>query len=155
MEYNFDVIYIPGAKNIVADSFSRLLTLKGNTKKEGYENLKVSPAFVLGVLAVPDKGKLSHFHTPKKLYKLLASKCHNKNVGHFGVNLTYARAKKELALLGEKVTNLRAHVQQFVQKCPCCQKMSHLRAPYAKVFYFHLLSYGTDIYRYYRSVTYR
>ena len=129
MEYNFDVIHIPGAKNIVADSFSRLLTLRGNTKRKGYENLKVSPAFVLGVLAVPEKGKLSPFRTPKKLFKLLASKCHNKNVGHFGVDLTYARAKKELALLGEKVTNLRAHVQQFVQKCPCCQKMSHLRAP--------------------------
>ena len=65
---------IPGVKNIVADSFSRLLTLEGNSKIEGYEDLKASPAFVLAVLAVPEKGKLSPFKTPSKLYKLIASK---------------------------------------------------------------------------------
>ena len=129
MEYNFDVVHIPGVKNIVADSFSRLLTLEGNSKIEGYEDLKASPAFVLAVLAVPEKGKLSPFKTPSKLYKLIASKCHNGVVGHFGVDLTYERTKKELALLGDKFPNLRAHVQNFVQKCPCCQKMSHIRTP--------------------------
>ena len=128
MEYNFDCEHVAGVKNVVADSLSRLMTLRGNAKVNGYENLKISPAHGLAVLAVPEGGKLSPFKTTKEVYKLLA-KCHNKFQGHSGVERTYLRAVQIADSLKEKIPNLRAHVQDYIKKCPCCQKMSQLKAP--------------------------
>ena len=129
MEYNFDCIHIPGAENIVADCFSRLLSLRGGEKAAAYDSLSVSPAYALAVLAVPSQGKLSPFKTPQWLYKILSQQCHNSVAGHFGVDLTTIRAKRELDKQKKKIPNLRGHVKYFVQECPCCQKMSHLRTP--------------------------
>ena len=128
MEYNFDCEHVAGVKNVVADSLSRLMTLRGNAKVNGYENLKISPAHGLAVLALPEGGKLSPFKTTKEVYKLLA-KCHNKFQGHSGVERTYLRAVQIADSLKEKIPNLRAHVQDYIKKCPCCQKMSQLKAP--------------------------
>ena len=91
MEYNFDCEHVAGVKNVVADSLSRLMTLQGTAKSEAYENLKISPAHGLAVLALPEKGKLSPFKTTKEVYKLL-TKCHNKFEGHSGVERTYLKA---------------------------------------------------------------
>ena len=128
MEYNFDCEHIAGAKNVVADSLSRLMTLSGQAKSDGYENLKISPAHGLAVLAQPEGGQLSPFKTKREIYKLL-SKCHNKFEGHSGVEITYRKVVKLAADMNVKVPNLRAHVQDFIKKCPCCQKMSQLKAP--------------------------
>ena len=128
MEYNFDCEHIAGVKNVVADSLSRLMTLEDSTKPKAYEDLRLPPAHVLAVLAVPEKGKLSPFKTARQVYKLL-TKCHNKFHGHSGVERTLERANKLVAEQKEIIPNLRAHVQDFIRKCPCCQKMSQLKAP--------------------------
>ena len=122
MEYNFDCEHIAGV------NLSRLMTLEGSTKPKAYEDLRVPPAHVLAVLAEPKKGKLSPFKTARQVYKLL-TKCHNKFQGHSGVERTLERAVKLAAQQEETIPNLRAYVQDFIRKCPCCQKMSQLKAP--------------------------
>jgi len=129
MEYNFDCEHIAGVKNVVADSLSRLMTLSSSAKSEAYENLKISPAHVLAVLALPEKGKLSPFKTSRDINRLLV-RCHNKFDGHHGVERTLERAIIKLSREHSKpIPNLRAHVQEFIRQCPCCQKMSQLKAP--------------------------
>ena len=128
MEYNFDCEHIAGVKNVVADSLSRLMTLSSSAKPRAYDEFEVAPAHVLAVLALPEGGKLSPFKTSRRIFKLL-TKCHNKFQGHSGVERTLERAVKLAAAEREKIPNLRAHVQDFIRKCPCCQKMSQLKAP--------------------------
>ena len=128
MEYNFDCEHIAGVKNVVADSLSRLMTLHSPAKPKAYDEFEVAPAHVLAVLAIPEGGKLSPFKSSRRIFRLLAQ-CHNKFQGHSGVERTLERAVKLAAAESEKIPNLRAHVQDFIRKYPCCQKMSQLKAP--------------------------
>lgn len=49
--------------------------------------------------------------------------CHNKFVGHGGVDRTMAK----LNLLNMKWAGMRQHVHLFIQQCACCQKMYAIR----------------------------
>ena len=48
---------------------------------------------------------------------------HNLFVGHFGLERTLKRLKK----IGETWEFQRQHVRHFIDRCPCCQKMSMLK----------------------------
>ena len=50
---------------------------------------------------------------------------HNLFVGHFGLE----RALKRLKEIDETWEFQRQHVRYFIDRCPCCQKMSMLKIP--------------------------
>ena len=127
-QYDFDIEHIAGVKNEVADSFSRLVSLQPSTEKiEGYEKLTVPAAHALCVLAMPTKGKQSPFAIPDPEY-LKISKVHNSTEGHHGVERTLKKLEDTFKEGGTWL-HRRMHVQRFIQECPCCQKMSHIRVP--------------------------
>ena len=101
-EYDFDLEYIPGPQNYIADAFSRLVPIE-------------EPE----LLCLIDK-----FEIPQEKYKLI-SEMHNSQVGHFGVDKTL----NKLEALYPSWTYMREHVRRFIRQCPCCQKMSQLKTP--------------------------
>jgi len=127
-QYDFDIEHIAGVKNEVADSFSRLVSLQPSREKvEGYERLTVPVAHALGVLSVPQKGKLSPYYIPDSEYKMIR-KVHNSLEGHHGVERTLKKLDDTFKERGTWL-HRREHVKRFIQSCPCCQKMSHIRVP--------------------------
>ena len=67
--YDFDIQYIPGPDNFVADAFSRLVPFLG-----GNEELHL----------------LDEFGIPEDKYKIIGQS-HNSTVGHFGVEKTLSK----------------------------------------------------------------
>ena len=100
-EYDFDIVYLPGVDNQVADDFSRLCNI--NT-----QHLSLLEAFELPL----DK-------------KILISQAHNDIVGHGGVD----RTLNKLSERGDIWSNMKEHVKRFIKTCPCCQVMSYVKVP--------------------------
>jgi transposase InsO family protein len=112
-EYSFDLEYIKGENNNVADTMSRLC----------YNNMKNSPTEYsqpeIFQTSIIDKFSLTEYQ-----YKTIAS-LHNSHVGHFGLERTLKRLKD----VGKTWEFQRQHVRYFIDHCPCCQKMSLLKIP--------------------------
>ena len=112
-EYSFDLEYIKGESNNVADTMSRLC----------YNNMKNSPTEYsepeIFHASIIDKFSLTDYQ-----YKTIAS-LHNSHVGHFGLERTLKRLKD----VGKTWVFQRQHVRYFIDNCPCCQKMSLLKVP--------------------------
>ena len=102
-EYDFEIEYLPGEKNVVADNFSRLCDIEN-----------------------PDETlcTFSELRIPNREYRLI-SQVHNSSVGHHGVERTIDKLHKQ----GHKWSHLREHVRKFIRQCPCCQLMSHVKIP--------------------------
>jgi len=105
-EYDFQIEYIPGPDNFVADALSRIVPFEG-TEEELF--------------------LLEQFNIPKDKYKLISS-IHNSHVGHFGVEKTLARLIEINPHTGAPRNapwpNMREHVKRFLKRCPICQKLS-------------------------------
>jgi transposase InsO family protein len=108
--YDFDIEYIPGEDNFIADAFSRLIP---NDK----EYLNVLDEF-------EQLNLLDEFKLDTKTYKKI-SRVHNSSNGHFGVERTVQKLQKT----GERWNFMRQHVRKFIKQCPCCQKMSVIKIP--------------------------
>lgn len=104
-EYDFQLEYIEGESNQIADHFSRDLAAK-------YER-KDAPAVDTAVIAAMEDVVIPH-----EKYQLI-SQVHNGNVGHWGVERTMAN----LAARGERWEGMRLHVRTFCHRCPVCQKI--------------------------------
>jgi transposase InsO family protein len=69
-----------------------------------------------------------------KYYDIL-KKVHNSTVGHTGVETTLQRVNayitehKISTEFDKDWTNKRRDIASFIRKCPCCQKMAHLKTP--------------------------
>jgi hypothetical protein len=115
-EYDFQVEYIKGPLNVIADSFSRLCLLNeislNSSEQEAYELLCLEELCVLEDLKT---------NLDQKTHSRI-SKCHNSNVGHHGVERTVAK----LIASGQEWTRMRQDVKLFIRKCPCCQLMSQV-----------------------------
>ena len=107
--YDFTIEHIPGANNVVADAFSRLVP-DGSTDEETQIISFISALYEVCF--------------PEGQYKKI-SKVHNSNTGHVGVERTLRR----LHALGIFWPNMRETIRAFIRKCPCCQKMSYLKVP--------------------------
>ena len=118
-ELDFNIKFIAGSENSVADALSRLCI---NNKIGTAKNI---------VSAIIDSKPLTADH-----YASIAQ-CHNSMVGHSGVDKTVKRLK----LLKLKWPDMRTDVWTFIQNCPCCQKMSQIRPP------INALKYTTSTYR--------
>lgn len=106
--YNFDIEYIPGPDNFVADAFSRLVSFDSPNVK----NLDEQEQLCL----------LDEFKLEPSIYKKISS-VHSTKAGHFGVERTMQKLHKK----GENWEYMRQHVRKFIKQCPCCQKMSVLK----------------------------
>ena len=100
-QYDFDIEFIAGEDNVVADAFSRLLPY---TVENAYS--------------------LFEFKMPREIYKLIG-KYHNSTIGHFGVDKTIEKILQHVPAW----ESMRHHVKRFIKECPCCQKMSFIKYP--------------------------
>jgi len=115
-EYDIDVEHIAGVKNIVADSFSRLL-----------DATKVP---IGDVLAISDDRESEADHSartplPAPVYDLIAG-VHNSWIGHRGIDATCKLITKE----GASWKGMRRDVSKFIRQCPTCQKSSVSKVAY-------------------------
>ena len=114
-EYSFDIQFIKGLDNIVADNFSRLCVLSetaNSTEEEMLQLIETDERFfnLLELKKVPKKAKE------------IIKRVHNSNVGHHGVERTIKKIEES----GKTWKDIRQHVRTFIARCPCCQLMSHI-----------------------------
>jgi len=126
-EYSFDVDYLPGVDNPIADYWSR------NEAAEVDDYEIESPAHVANMLcqmtlqrnepetmfvnATKSGKSWQQFNIPETEYELIEA-VHNKMTGHHGVTDTLHL----LAQQGWKWPYMREHVRRFVKECDLCQK---------------------------------
>lgn len=118
-EFDFEVQYIKGEKNIVADMLSR------NTLAEmGVDEVESEPKTDLAKLMRPDvssklPGHLFMFDgiIPQREYEILRG-VHNSVVGHNGVDNTMIKLKSA----NHEWKHMREMVDKFIKDCDCCQK---------------------------------
>ena len=115
-EHSYEIQYIPGPENVVADAFSRLCVLDGNR----------STAKTLALLADIDSfparpiDEFNHFIMSNDVYEKI-SRVHNELAGHHGVDRTVAK----LNARNETWLGRRADVKNFIKHCPLCQKCQY------------------------------
>jgi hypothetical protein len=109
-EFSYNLEYIPGGENTIADAMSRLCVNRMTSTPE-------SDSLTLSAI-IPDRIIEDDF------YKIL-TECHNGVVGHGGVERT---VKKILLLHGQR-PYLEDDVRRFIKNCPTCQKMSQINLP--------------------------
>ena len=106
-ELDFQILFVPGVDNIIADAMSRLCT---NNK----------PVVTTSVLSAID----GPYVLNNEKHKIIDS-VHNGMVGHGGVE----RTLRKLRDLNQSWNNMRLDVKTFIKLCPCCQKMSQVKIP--------------------------
>jgi hypothetical protein len=134
-EYSFEVDYLPGVDNPIADYWSR------NEEAEEDDYSVETPAKVANMLcqmtlqprifqlnATKTGKSWGKFEIPDKEYEKI-TEFHNSIIGHHGVNDTLHMLAKK----GWKWPNMREHVRRFVKECDLCQKASfrhnHVKVP--------------------------
>lgn len=68
---------------------------------------------------------VENLRIPEDIHKEISRYHNSYTSGHFGVDITYRKMKEA----GNKTPNLLQYIRAFIRKCPCCQKMSYLKAP--------------------------
>jgi transposase InsO family protein len=120
-ELDYDLKYVPGIHNTIADAMSRLCP--------NYKVMEDTTPTVLAALhsqpVIDDENNIT------------IERCHNPVVGHGGVERTL-RKIKDLKL---SWPTMRADVKQYIRECPCCQKMSQIKTP------INVLKFTTSTYR--------
>ena len=119
-EFDFKIEHIPGKDNIVADGFSRLVpnSLAALVHVDPEEQ-----EFYLCPLISESCSAPEHIRT-------LLGRAHNSKVGHGGLERTINKVRTIcIAESRTEPQQLRSHVQNFIKKCPCCQKMSFIKIP--------------------------
>ena len=120
-ELDYDLKYVPGKQNTIADAMSRLCP----NYKIGEDNTPKVLAALHSQPVIDDENNIT------------IERCHNPMVGHGGVERTL-RKIKDLKL---SWPTMRADVKQFIRECPCCQKMSQIKTP------INVLKFTTSTYR--------
>ena len=128
-ELDYDVNYISGSKNELADAMSRLCPNLTPIPTENKEMPSSSNEEVVGAL---------HEIIPVSDVQLeKIEMCHNSMVGHGG----YQRTILKLINLDEQWLDMEHHIRDFIRECPLCQKMSVIKIP------VHVHRYTTSTYR--------
>jgi transposase InsO family protein len=119
-EHNYEIQYIPGPENVVADAFSRLCVLDGENRRHK------GPATTLALLSSSDSfparpmDEFNHFIMNNDVYEKI-ERVHNQLAGHHGVERTVAK----LNASNETWVGRRADVKNFIKHCPLCQKCKY------------------------------
>lgn len=113
--FNFDIEYIKGSDNRIADGFSRLITPLSDTFQ-----------------SLPNEAQLNvlnAIHTDQITYKALKA-VHSHIAGHSGVERTLRKLTEYCKRQHIPMPSYaREHIKEFIKKCPACQKMNYLRIP--------------------------
>ena len=111
--YDYHLEYIKGEKNEIADSLSRLCDTS---------HINLADRVCL----------LDEYKVPQKYWAKISA-VHNSTVGHRGVDATVHKLQGAISdgtiVLDEPWEYMRDHVRRFIRRCPCCQKMSQIKAP--------------------------
>ena len=118
-ELDFDIEYIPGVNNDIADALSRLCINRKNN----------APSYTVGAI-------IGEQAITKEHYAAIAT-CHNSIAGHGGLEKVVRRLKD----LKISWPYMRTDVRTFIQDCPCCQKMRQVKTP------VQALKYTTSTYK--------
>ena len=148
-EFDFEIRFIKGELNTIADAFSRLCR---NLEAEHRQRLAEQPASDRGGPTAEDLqdptddaatemvmlmrgweeeeaevlfGPLDDdVALPKEIYKQI-TQAHNVFRGHSGVQRTVDRMKKD----GCSFPHMREYVDKFIKQCPVCQKLDYRTFP--------------------------
>jgi hypothetical protein len=146
MEYDYDLVHIPGHLNHTADFMSR----NENGEQEETVDCDVRVGSAARYLASMVDGAVDQYDQrdqeylaatvekyntidreylaanatfvdiPDHAYEIL-KKVHNAIVGHHGLEKTMDKLRKQ----GHDWKYMRPHAKKFIQECDCCQKMSY------------------------------
>ena len=100
-ELDYQVRFIPGSRNEMADSMSRLCP-----------NFALEPDVSM-LAALVNLDQIDDLHIES------LSQCHNSIIGHGGVDRTLANLKQ----LGQDWPTIKDDVKQYIKTCPVCQKL--------------------------------
>ena len=125
--FDFDVEHIKGELNIEADGFSRLIETPDGEPREvivqNAINAMRTKRPTLEVLPTATYKKIKDFH--------------NAVIGHHGIE----RTLQKLSAANQNWEGMRKDVKLFIDRCPCCQKMSAIK-PLIHTMPFTLASYS-------------
>ena len=121
-EYNFHIEHIKGEKNFIADALSRLVIPAALLDKSS------SDPQLWEILAASELTE--KIEIPKQLYHEIG-RVHNSLVGHRGLERTLDALKQK----NIQQKYFRKYIQEFIRKCPCCQKFSQIK-PLSETFPF-------------------
>jgi transposase InsO family protein len=116
--FNFDIEYLEGSKNIVADGFSRLIDINNEHQVDNTDADDDEDIHFINSLAN------LHIKIPNDKYNKISA-VHNSMAGHHGVEKTI----NKLVQTHQTWSRMRDDVKRFIKKCACCQKMSVLKIP--------------------------
>ena len=111
-EFSFNLEFIRGVDNNIADAMSRLCRNNMIDSPDEYSNSRI--------LSV-----ISRSFKPNDILYSKIGRLHNSTVGHFGVE----RILKRFQAKNDIWKYQRQHVKWFIDHCPCCQKMNILKIP--------------------------
>ena len=120
-ELDYNLGFIAGSKNVIADSMSRLC-----------EDKQLETPSVVAPLINISAPILETFKLTKEQRDNISFH-HNDIVGHMGVQSTIQR------LLNSALNwlHMRQHLKKIVKYCPVCQKLSALKS-FSTIFHFHI-----------------
>ena len=104
-ELDYTVRFIPGTKNEIADSMSRLCP-----------NFAITPDANM-MAALIDFAAIPANHVE------FLSQCHNSIIGHGGADRTLANLKQ----LGQDWPTIKTDIKNYIATCPVCQKLNVTR----------------------------
>ena len=119
-ELDFDIQFVAGIDNEIADAMSRLCVNNKPPK---------TPEHVLAAIDVP--------HVIDDAHYIMIGHVHNAATGHGGVE----RTLRKLEQLDQIWPNMKLDVQTYIRECACCQKMSQIKIP------INAYKYTTSTYR--------
>ena len=147
-EFDFEIRFIKGELNIIADAFSRLcrnLAAEELQRQAAQASSGGGPEPRLDTVADPIGDKavemvaLLHeldeeeavngpmdddIAIPVEIHKQI-SKAHNIMVGHHGVQRTVHKMRRQ----GSSFPHMREYVDKFIKQCPVCQKLDYRKYP--------------------------
>ena len=112
-EYTYEIEFIKGVDNDIADSMSRLCRNNMIDLPREFSEEMILAAAIIPKIQLTDQQNQA------------ISSVHNSMVGHYGL----ARTMKRLKANHHKWEFMESHVRYFIDFCPQCQKMSMIKIP--------------------------
>ena len=120
--FDFKVYHIPGVDNIEADAFSRLVKYPNKDDLANGEDVFENPENILKQMGTEEFEQKPLTPMNPNVYQKIKA-VHGDAFGHGGIQRT-------INLLAQKKQTwrgMRKDVRNFIERCPCCQKMNRTK----------------------------